>query len=306
LSRSLSQTLANVWVRYEGPTWLVALAVYAGWLALMLAHASLSWWIVVPAGAWLVAWHGSLQHETIDALTHVPRPLRSALAYPPLGVFFPFGTYAREHRQHHRAGAHVAERAWDPESFYHEPDLWARYPRFVQAIYRANQTLAGRLTIGVLIQTVHTAGHAARAIARGDRAAARDWAVHAVLTGALFWWLAAVAHLPWWQYVAFVAYPGAALTTLRSFYEHRYAADVAQRTVTVENRFPFGLLFLNNNYHVVHHADPALPWYRIPQLWESMRAAHIAGSGGFHFMGYGAIARRWLLRAVFEPVEERA
>jgi len=304
LSRFHPHSLAHAWHRYEGPTWLVAFAVYGGWLALTFAHAALPWWILVPAGAWFVAWHGSLQHETIDALAHVPAPLRAALAYPPLGVFFPFGSYEREHRRHHQAGAHVTESAWDPESFYHDPDRWASFPRIVRAIYRANQTLAGRLTIGVILQTVHSVSAAARAIAAGDRAALRDWTIHLALVALLFWWLAAVPHMPWWQYLAFVAYPAAGLTMLRSFYEHRYADDVAQRTVTVENRFPFGLLFLNNNYHTVHHANPALPWYRIPRAWRSPGAGDRFG-GGFHFTGYGTIARRWLLRVAFEPVEER-
>ncbi len=139
LSRSHPVSLKQLWHRYEGPTWLVALAVYGGWLALLLTHGSLAWWVIVPAGAWLIAWHGSLQHETIDALTHVPRWLRTLIAYPPLGVFFPFGTYEREHRMHHLAGPHVAETAWDPETFYLDSERWERYPRAVRAIYRANQ-----------------------------------------------------------------------------------------------------------------------------------------------------------------------
>ncbi len=75
--------------------------------------------------------------------------------------------------------------------------------------------------------------------------------------------------------------------------------------MTVENRFPFGFLFLNNNYHAMHHALPSLPWYRIPSAWQSPRSGQFERSGGFAFSGYGAIARRWFLRVVFEPIESR-
>jgi fatty acid desaturase len=295
-------TIATFWHQVEGPTWLIALAIYGGWFALLRFHAALPWWAIVPLGAWLVAWHGSLQHETIDALQRVPRLLRALLAYPPLGVFVPFGTYRREHRQHHRATAHIAEPAWDPETFYHDPVRWNGYPPALRAIYRVNQTLLGRLTLGALLQLAQTLAHGARAIAAGDREARRSWAVHAALVALLFWWLAAVAKMPWWQYVALIAYPGACLAMLRSFSEHRLADDAAHRTATIENRFPFGLLFLNNNYHAIHHAAPSLPWYRIPAVWRAERTALIERSGGFHYAGYATIARRWLVRTVFEPV----
>jgi fatty acid desaturase len=123
-----------------------------------------------------------------------------------------------------------------------------------------------------------------------------------VLIALVFAWLIEIAAMPWWQYVALIAYPGLSLSMLRSFYEHRWSEDAGRRTATIENRFPFGLLYLNNNYHVVHHDAPSLPWYRIPAAWNEQREAAIERSGGFHFTGYGAIARRWFLRPVFEPV----
>jgi hypothetical protein len=41
----------------------------------------------------------------------------------------------------------------------------------------------------------------------------------------------------------------------------------------------FHLLFLNNNYHVVHHAFPALPWFRIPAVRSPQRDGYIERSG---------------------------
>jgi fatty acid desaturase len=294
--------LSRFWHRYEGPTWLIAFAVYGGWFALLRFHSVLPWWIVLACGAWLVAWHGSLQHETIHALEHVPRPLRALLSYAPLGVFFPFGSYERDHRRHHQAKDHMAEPGWDPETFYHDAALWRHYPRLVRALFRANQTLLGRLTLGVALQALQSLWNGTARIRRGDAAAARDWAVHVALVGLLFWGIGTFAGMAWWKYIVLIAYPGASMTMLRSFYEHRWTDVPAHRTATIENRFPFGLLFLNNNYHAVHHAAPALPWYRIPAAWRANREALLARSGGYHFPGYETVARRWFVRPVFDPV----
>ena len=53
------------------------------------------------------------------------------------------------------------------------------------------------------------------------------------------------------------------------------------------------LLFLNNNYHLVHHDLPKLPWYLIPRVYRADRDAYLARSGGFIQPGYVAQARRF-------------
>jgi len=292
---------ARVWQRYEGPTWCVALAIYAGWAMLILAHARLPWWLIAALGAPLVAWHGSLQHETIHGLARVPRALRTLVASPPLGVFFPYSVYRRSHLRHHRNEQLTLPHA-DPESFYHAPERWRAYPPALRLVYGINQTLLGRLTLGAALRVGGAFAGGVRAVAAGDPRARRDALVHAAWLGALAAFVTGIARMPWWEYVALVAYPGTSLGMLRSFYEHRWTADHAQRTAIIENRFPFGVLFLNNNYHAVHHDDPALPWYRIPAVWRARKSAFLARSGGFHFTGYRTIARRWLLRPVFDPV----
>jgi fatty acid desaturase len=293
--------LSAAWERYEGPTWCIAAAVYGGWSVLLLAHAALPWWAILLIGAPLIAWHGSLQHETIHGLRRVPRFVRSLLAAPPLGVFFPYAVYRRSHMRHHRADT-LTIPIVDPESFYHPIEAWQRYPPLVRAAYRVNQTLIGRLLVGPALQIGSLAAGGVRALRRGDAAAFRDAGAHALMLGALLVVVADVARMPWWQYLVLIAYPGAALGMLRSFFEHRWADDQAHRTATVENRFPFGLLFLNNNYHAVHHDDPTLPWYQIPAVWNARRTELLARTGDFYVNGYGAIARRWLVRPLGDPV----
>ena len=59
-------------------------------------------------------------------------------------------------------------------------------------------------------------------------------------------------------------YCGTALSRLRSYAEHRFADNHEERTAIVERSPLFGLLFLYNNLHVLHHRVPGLPWYMLP------------------------------------------
>jgi fatty acid desaturase len=257
---------------------------------------------MIPLGALVIAWHNSLQHETIHALSRVPRSLRFALGFPPLSLWIPYPLYCRSHRKHHR-DTWLTDPLEDPESYYHRDDAWLTYPRALRVLYLFNQTLLGRLTIGPLLYLTGFAKEEVGRIAAGDRSNAAAWGWHALSAGFLLFWVCAVAGMPLWQYLGFVVYPGLCLGMLRSFTEHRFAEPVGHRTAIVESGFPFGLLFLNNNLHLVHHLAPALPWYRIPARWQESRAELLAYNGGFYFSGYREIARRYALRAVFVPAQ---
>ena len=43
----------------------MAATIYGSWFALTAGWAEVPAWAAIPAMAWLLAWHGSLQHETI-------------------------------------------------------------------------------------------------------------------------------------------------------------------------------------------------------------------------------------------------
>ena len=51
--------------RFELPTIGVAIGVYGGFVSLTWFFTSLPLWAAAPLGALLLAWQGSLQHETI-------------------------------------------------------------------------------------------------------------------------------------------------------------------------------------------------------------------------------------------------
>jgi fatty acid desaturase len=123
-----------------------------------------------------------------------------------------------------------------------------------------------------------------------------------VAVALLFGFISGICNFPWWQYVLLVAYPGMSLGLLRAFYEHRAASEPAERTASVESNFVFGMLFLYNNLHVVHHRNPAMPWYEIRRYYREHKNELLRGNGQFVFSGYAVLARKFLLVPVFKPV----
>ncbi|MEO3430571.1 fatty acid desaturase [Pelagibius sp. CAU 1746] len=291
--------------RLEAPTLLVALAIYGGFGALTWFHAALPWWVLLPLGAYLVAWHGSLQHE----VTH-GHPTPSALAnellvLPSLWLWVPFRRYRDSHLAHHD-DAHLTDPLEDPESYYLDAANWAAAGPLTRTFLRVHNTLAGRLLFGPLRCVVlFWKGEIARALG-GDFGHAKAWAIHAAGVALVLAWVVGVCGLPLWQYLLFFVYPGISLSLLRSFLEHQARPEVTERSVIIEAGPLMSLLFLNNNLHLVHHDKPGLAWYRIPALYRQRRALFLASNGGYFFKGYGEVFRRYFLRAKEQPLHPAA
>ena len=286
--------------QYDGPTWVVAIVLYSAWFALVWFNAILPWYVILPAGAYITAWHFSLQHEAIHSFRGVPRWLSFAVVFPPLGLWFPFPLYRKSHRTHHR-DEDLTVPGVDTESYYVRQADWARMGPLQHGVLLFNQTLFGRLTIGPLIRLRTLVIKEIARVKNGDRSHLAHWAIHIVAVGLLFWFISGVCKFPWWQYVLLVAYPGMSLGLLRAFYEHRAAVAADERTASVESNFVFGMLFLYNNLHVLHHRSPAMPWYEIPRHYRENREELLKGNGQYVFTGYGELARRFLFTPVFHP-----
>ncbi len=85
----------------EGPTALLALTIYGGWIAITFFWASLPWPLLVALGAWLVAWQLSLQHEALHGHPTRSRRINDAIAFPPLSLWLPYQLYRTTHLHHH-------------------------------------------------------------------------------------------------------------------------------------------------------------------------------------------------------------
>ncbi len=294
----------GLWRRWELPTWAVAIAIYAGWFALVWWHAVIPWPLQMAGGAYLLAWHFSLQHEAIHGWRSLPRWLRTAIVWPPIGGWFPFELYRRSHTSHHRNTV-LTYPGEDTESQYHRQRDWSGYSRGFRAVLLFNQTLLGRLLVGPFLRLRKLVLIEGGLLLRGDRRNLPAWLGFAAGLALVLWFVSGIAGMPIWQYYAVFVLPGLSLGLLRAFIEHRWGDRPGERTASVESNWVFGLLFLWNNLHIVHHLYPAMPWFEIPGFWRANRARLLAHNGHFVFRGYGEIARRWLFRPVFLPIHPK-
>jgi len=288
-------------LRLETPTIVLTVVIYGGWIALTLLWRLVPWPLLVVAGGWLTAWQSSLQHETIHGHPTRSRRINDAIGFPPLSLWLPYQIYRRTHLRHHH-DERLTDPIEDPESAYVTPEVWRRIGPIGRFILTLNTTLAGRLLIGPAIMIAGLLVSEARLLLSGDRAHWRLWAWHAAGVACVIAWLVLACHMPIWLYLVAFVYPGAALMRLRSYAEHRWAAEVDHRTAVVEAAWPFGLLFLNNNLHALHHAKPTIPWYDLPEVYEREQASVTERNGGLVYKGYGEVARSFLFRRHDDPV----
>ena len=94
--------------------------------------------------------------------------------------------------------------------------------------------------------------------------------------------MAAQGFSPLW-FVLAVSYPALALTKVRSFLEHRAADDPLARSVINEAGLR-RVLFLNLNYHAVHHDLPGSP-VRFTSTVSASPAAYLQRNQGFWCAG---------------------
>lgn len=293
LIRQLSRS--RLW-RSELPTWLLIITIYGGWFATLIYWQTLG---LLPATLlliWFSAWYMSLQHELIHGHpTRWPR-LNQLLGIMPLAVWYPYGLYRDSHLAHHD-NHHLTLPVDDPESYYFTAESWRRFAPWQRRVIHLRNTFIGRLLLAPLLDIGQTLLSAWRAFRLRQKAAMAMWTTHGLLLAGLFTLMARVDFSPLY-FVAVVSYPALALTKVRSFFEHRAADDPLARSVINEAGLPWRVLFLNLNYHSVHHDLPGVPWYGLRKLYLLEKEGYRQRNHGFLVRGYGEWLRRFLFRAV--------
>lgn len=281
--------------RVEWPT-LVALAgCYAVW-AIATTWAAAVW---LPLGMGLtilaIALHSSLCHEVLHGHPLPWQRVNEALVFPCLGLFIPYYRFRDTHLAHHR-DSRLTDPYDDPESNYLDPAVWRKMPRVRRALYRANNTLLGRLVLGPGLGQVAFMVADWRAIRAGDRTVLAGWLWHVPAVAPVLAWLIWVGAMPFWAYLL-SAYAGLSILKIRTFLEHRAHEHARGRTVIIEDNGPLAWLFLFNSLHVVHHMNPGMAWYRLRAHYEAHKARYLQMNEGYHYTSYGDIFRRYFLRA---------
>ena len=273
---------------------VLIVAVTVGWAAVTACAGSLGVPLAVAALALLLALHSSLQHEVIHGHPTGVRAIDEALVFPAFGLLVPYGRFRDQHLAHHHDPL-LTDPYDDPESNYLDPAVWLRLPRPVRALLAANNTLLGRMAIGPFVGTFVLWRDDWRAFRAGNRGVGRAWVLHGLALVPVAAWLGLAGTMPLLAYLL-GCWGGLAILRIRTFLEHQAHARAAARSVIIEDRGPLAFLFLNNNFHAVHHAHPRLPWYRLPGEYARRREHFLRKNGGYRYRSYGAVFARHLFR----------
>ncbi|WP_116136291.1 fatty acid desaturase [Trinickia diaoshuihuensis] len=296
--REIAALQSSFAARSEWPTWILIFAIYGGWLGVlsMLHHGRLALSAATPLLVLICTWHLSLQHELLHGHPTRCMQLNMLLGWPPLSVWYPYALYRESHFAHHRDEA-LTVPGIDPETNYVHADEWARMPRWRRALWLARKTLIGRVVVGPPTSVAAMLAGEINALARGDLRHVPMWLAHGAGTVVLLVWVQRYAGIPWWIYLLAVTWPALGLAMVRSLYEHRAAPDPKARIAINEAGFAMRLLFLNNNFHLVHHDLPRLPWFHLPRAYRMRRDDYRRKCSGFIIDGYGSLLRRHAWRA---------
>ncbi|MEO5613975.1 MAG: fatty acid desaturase [Cypionkella sp.] len=277
----------------EWPTVVVLLGTYALF--------ALGGWVWVRTGGLSVLLTGialaqfsSLQHEVLHRHPFRAQWMNEALVFPALMPFVPYLRFKDLHLQHHFDPA-LTDPYDDPESNYLEPAVWAQTTRLMQTLLRWNNTLAGRMLLGPALGSYIFLRDELALLRAGDGRVLLAWGLHLIGLVPLLLWLQWVA-MPVWAYLLAV-YLGTALLKIRTYLEHRAHEAFRARTVVIEDRGPLSYLFLNNNFHVVHHMHPAVPWYELPALYASRREHYLRRNEAYVYRSYRQIIRQYFWHA---------
>lgn len=271
---------------------------YSAWLAVVLTHRSLPLPASLAALALLGGFFMSLQHEALHGHPTSWRSVNTALAIAPLSLWLPYLGYRSSHMVHHHTD--LTDPDIDPESFYLRPIEWSTAGVVKRTYVLVTRTMIGRLTIGAVDSIGRYLWHEFRTLG-SSRHAARRWAAHVVAVAVLGWWLFVVVGFPVWEYLLGFVVMGQSLTLLRSFVEH-CAVPEGTRSAVVKAGPAMSLLYLNNNLHHTHHAEPSTAWYALPALHRALGSDEIAAGGaGLYRHGYIEVARRNFLRPFCQP-----
>ncbi|NBB09648.1 fatty acid desaturase [Pseudomonas sp. SLFW] len=297
----ISNVLNTFTGRTEWPTWLLIIAFYSAWIGLVFFGQA--WGKLASAGVLLplaVLWM-SIQHECIHGHPTRWPFINKALGYLPFAIWYPYDLYRSSHLAHH-ADETLTLPGVDPESRYISVEEWERSSGFKRLMLQMNKTVAGRLVIGVpMALGALIFADIPKAIVSGG-AHLHMWIAHSAGVAIILWTVEQYSALSAWEYIVYVSVPALAIGMLRSFYEHRPAERPEHRSVLNESRGLFSWLFLNLNFHLIHHDLPKLPWYFLPTLYSARRQDWIDRSNGYVVGNYRELATRYLSVPIDHPV----
>jgi len=277
----------------EWPTLALLAACYALWALATAFAGAMGLWAAIPILAIALTLHSSLQHEVLHGHPFRDQRLSDLTVFPALGLFVPYQRFRDTHLAHHRDET-LTDPYDDPESNYLDPAIWDRLPRLSRRLLAFNNTLLGRMMVGPAIGMMRFYRDDLRAALAGDRAVPRAYAMHVLGLIPALAWLGWIGTMPGWAYLI-AAYGAMSILKIRTYLEHRAHETARERSVIIEDGGLLALLFLNNNYHAVHHGHPRLAWYDLPGFYRARRERFLTKNGHYWYPSYGAVFARYFV-----------
>ena len=277
----------------EWPTLILTLCVYGAYAfgAFVVLPLSLVLGLLIMVIAGVL--HSSLTHEVLHGHPFNSAFVNALLVFPALIIFIPYLRFKDTHLDHHR-DERLTDPYDDPETNFMDPQVWDQLPTWRQSLHLFNNTLFGRMFIGPVMSQIAFMRADLRLIWAGDRRVALGWLLHLPSLIVAYVMVVMVADVPIWLW-GLAAYLSMAILKIRTYLEHRVHDHPRGRSVVVEDRGLLSFLFLNNNFHSVHHAHPSVPWYALPRLFASKRDRFLAMNDGYHFGCYGEVIRKFAM-----------
>jgi len=277
----------------EWPTLILTLCVYGtyafGVMIVLPVSLFLGLFIMVIAGVL----HSSITHEVLHGHPFKNAFMNAFLVFPALIIFIPYMRFKDTHLEHHN-DERLTDPYDDPETNFMDPQIWDQLPMWRQSLHQFNNTLLGRMFLGPVLSQIAFMRADLRLIMAGDLRVASGWLLHVPSLIVAYVMVVMVGDVPIWLWVL-AAYLSMAILKIRTYLEHCAHDHPRCRSVIVEDRGLLAFLFLNNNFHSVHHAHPSVPWYALPRLFASKRDRFLAMNDGYHFGCYGEVIRKFAI-----------
>jgi fatty acid desaturase len=277
----------------EWPTLILTLCVYGtyafGVMIVLPVSFVLGLFIMVIAGVL----HSSLTHEVLHGHPFKNAFMNAFLVFPALIIFIPYMRFKDTHLEHHY-DERLTDPYDDPETNFMDPQIWDKLPMWRQSLHQFNNTLLGRMFLGPVLSQISFMRADLRLIMAGDLRVASGWLLHMPALIVAYVLVAVIAEVQVWVWVL-ASYLSMAILKIRTYLEHRVHDHPCCRSVVVEDRGLLAFLFLNNNFHSVHHAHPSVPWYLLPRLFASKRDRFLTMNDGYHFGCYGEVIRKFAI-----------
>lgn len=285
--------------RFQWPTWATLFLCYGLFVLATVWIAPISLLLAIVLMTLANALHSSLTHEMMHGHPFKNKHLNAALVFPALSFTIPYMRFRDTHLAHH-VDSRLTDPYDDPESCYLDPKVWETLGGIEQTLLRFNNTLFGRVTLGPLIGQYFFMRSDWRLIKKGDPRVLVSWLWHLPAAALPIWWIMSVSSMPVWAYLIAV-YFGLSILKIRTYLEHRAHEVSRGRTVIIEDRGILAFLFLNNNFHSVHHMHPDVAWYELPALYESAKERYLAVNEGYRYSSYAEVIRTYFFKTK-EPV----